>query len=61
MTDGNVMKGIIINPSQLQKQVLQQLQSNDMVIEKMRFLVHELVYWVSISADIENTTKQCAT
>ena len=62
MIDGTVMKGKrIIIPFQLQKQILQQLHSNHMAIEKMKLLVHESVYWLNMNEDIENTMKQCAT
>ena len=62
MIDGIVMKGKrIIIPFHLQKHILQQLHSNHLGIEKTRLLVHGLVYWVNVNADIEKTMKQCAT
>ena len=51
----------IIIPFLLQRQTLEQLQSNHMGIKKTRLLGRELVYWMNINADIENTIKQCAT
>ena len=39
--------------------MLQQLHSNHMGIEKIKLQVHELVYWLNMNADIENTFKQC--
>ena len=56
MIAGNWMKvkGIII-PCLLQRQILEQLYSNHMGIEKMRLLVREPVYWVNLNADIEDT------
>ena len=32
-----------------------------MVIEKLRLLVHESVYWININKDMEKTVKQCPT
>ena len=50
MIDGIAMKGKrIIILSLLQKQILQQLHSNHMGIEKMRFLAHESVYLININ------------
>ena len=62
MIDGNEMKDnrkIIF--FQLQKQILQQLYNNHMVIEKMRLLLHESINWMNMNADIENTMKYCTT
>ena len=62
MIDGMDVKGkSVIIPSQLQMQILRQLQRNHMGIEKTRLLVHESVYWVNMNADIENAVKQCST
>ena len=61
MTDDITMKGKRIMISfLLQRQILQQLLSNHMSIEEMRFLVHESIYWVNKNADIKNIAKQCA-
>ena len=58
MTDGIVMKGKrIIILFQLQKQILQHLNSNHMEIEKMRLLACKLKYCLGINSDIENTVK----
>ena len=60
--DGIVMKDKrIIIPFQLQKQILQQLHSNHMEIEKTRLQAHSLVYSLHMSTYIGNTIKQCAT
>ena len=42
-------------------QILSQLHSNQMGIEKMRLLTHECIYWVNMNADIENAVKHCLT
>ena len=60
--DGITMKGKRIRiPFPLQKQILQQLHSNHMSIEKIRLLVCESVYLVDINVKIKNTVKQCPT
>ena len=46
-------------PYILQKQILEQLHSTDMSIEKMQLLVK--AYWTNMNADIEHIMKQCAT
>ena len=47
MVDGIVMKGNrIVIPFQFHNQILQQMHSNYMGIEKMRLLAHESVYWL---------------
>ena len=62
ITDGIDMKGRrMIITFLLQRQIQQQLHSNHMGIKKMRLLVQELVYWVNMNADIEDTIKQCTT
>ena len=45
----------------LRKQVLNQLHTNHMDIEKTKLLACECVYWPSINADIEKYIKQCPT
>ena len=54
MIDGIVMidKHIII-PYVLQKQILGQLHSNHMGIEKTCMLTTESVYWINMNTDIE--------
>ena len=60
--DGIILKGRhIIIPNSLRQQVLDQLHTNHMGIEKMKLLTHKCVYWYSINADIEKYIKQCAT
>ena len=60
--DGIILKGrCIIIPNSLRQQVLDQLHTNHMGIEKMKLLACKCVYWYSINADIEKYIKQCAT
>ena len=42
-------------------QILRQLHSNHIQIEKTRLLASKSVYWVNMNADIENTVKQSYT
>ena len=51
----------IIMPNGLRQQVLNQLHTNHMGVEKTKLLAHESVYWPSINANIEKYIKQCAT
>ena len=56
--DGIILKGrCIIIPNSLKQQVLNQLHTNHMGIEKMTLLAHECVYWYSINADNEKYIK----
>ena len=58
LIDGMAIKGkLFIVPSQLHVQILIQLHSNNMGIEKIRLLVGKSVYWVNVSVVIENTVK----
>ena len=60
--DGIILKDrCIIIPNSLRQQVLDQLHTNHMGIEKTKLLAHKCVYWYSINADIEKYIKQCAT
>ena len=60
--DGMVMKGrCILIPTSLQQQVLDQLHTNYMGIEKNKLLAHESLSWVDINAVIEKHIKNCAT
>ena len=60
--DGIILKGrCIIMPNSLRQQVLNQLHTNHIGIEKTKLLAHECVYWPSINADIEKYIKQCPT
>ena len=60
--DGIILKGkCIIIPNSLKEQVLSQLHTNHMGIEKTKLLAQESVYWASINADIEKYIKQCPT
>ena len=59
---GVVLKGRhIIIPTSLKQQVLDQLHSNHMGIEKTKLLVCKSVYWSDINADIKKYIKSCAT
>ena len=60
MIDGITMKSKR-NSYLLLKQILHQLHSNYMDIEKMRLLACESVYRIDINADMKNTVKQCST
>ena len=54
--DGIILKGrCIIIPNSLREQVLNQLHTNHMGMEKTKLLACECVYWPSINADIKNT------
>ena len=58
--DGIILKGrCIIMPNSLREQVLNQLHTNHMGIEKTKLLAQECVYWPSINADIKKYIKQC--
>ena len=60
--DGLIIKGKCnIIPNSLKEQVLSQLHTNHMGIEKTKLLAQECVYWPSINADIEKCIKQCPT
>ena len=60
--DGIILKGkCIIIPSSLKEQVLSQLNTNHMGIEKTKPLALECVYWPSINADIDKYVEQCPT
>ena len=60
--DGIILKGrCIIMLNSLREQVLNQLHTNHMGIEKTKLLACECVYWPSINADIKKYIKQCPT
>ena len=60
--DSIILKGRCIDISNsLKQQVLNQLHTNQMGIEKTKLLAHESVYWSSINADIGNYIKCCGT
>ena len=60
--DSVVLKGRhIIIPDSLKQQVLAQLHTNHMGIEKTKLLACESVFWHKINADIEAYIKVCAT
>ena len=57
--DGIILKGRhIVIPNSLRQQVLGQLHTNHMGIEKKKLLACESVYWSSINADIEDCIKK---
>ena len=51
----------IIIPDNLKQQVLTQLHTNHMGIEKTKQLAHESVFWHNINSNIEAYIKNCAT
>ena len=58
--DGVVMKGrCIIIPTSLKQQVLDQLHTNQMGIEKTKLLACESVYWADINVDTEKHIRNC--
>ena len=58
--DGVVMEGrYILIPTNLQQQVLDQLHTNHMGIEKTKLLAHKSVYWADIYTYIEKHEKLC--
>ena len=60
--DGVILKGrCIIIPTNLRHQIIEQLHTNHMGIEKTKLLACESVYWPSINADIDNFIKKCPT
>ena len=60
--DDVILKGRhIVMPNSLRQQVLNQLHTNHMGIEKTKLLARESVYWSSINADIKSYIKHCAT
>ena len=48
-------------PTSLKQQVLGQLHTNHMGIEKTKLLAGESVYWFNINVDIKKYIKNCAT
>ena len=58
--DGVVMKGRHITiPVVLKQQVLDQLHTNHIGIEKTKLLTWESVYWVDINTDIDKHIERC--
>ena len=56
-----ILKGrSIIMPNSLRQQVLNQLHTNHIGIEKTKLLACKSVYWSNINADIKKYIKQCA-
>ena len=48
----------IVIPTSLKQQVLDQLHTNHMGIEKMKLFTWESVYWYNINADIKEYIKK---
>ena len=62
VTDGVMLKGMyIIIPDSLKQQVLTQLCTNHMGIEKTKVLACESVFWHNINANMEAYINVCAT
>ena len=60
--DGVVIKGRqILTPSSLKQQVLDQLHTNHMGIEKIKLLAWKSVHWADINTNIEKHIKNCTT
>ena len=60
--DGVILKGRhIFIPNSLRQQVLTQLHTRHMGIEKTKLLARDSVFWSNINADIEGYVKNCAT
>ena len=60
--DGVVMKGRqIVIPTVLKQQVLDQLHTNHMGIEKTKLLTCKSVYWANINTYIKKHIKNCTT
>ena len=60
--EGIILKGkCFIIPRSLKEQVISQLHTNHMGIEKTKLLAQECVYLPSINADIDKYIKQCPT
>ena len=56
--EGIVLKGRhIVIPSSLRQQILEQLHTNHVGIEKTKLLACKSIYWSSINADIEKHIK----
>ena len=62
MIDGIIMKGCrILNPSELQSNILQQLHYGHQGMEKTKLRAKDAVFWNGINKDIENLIKECQT
>ena len=60
--DGIIMKGMcVITPEIIKVWVLDQLYINHMVIEKLKHLACESIYWDNINDDTENFMKNGTT
>ena len=59
--DGIILKGRhIVIPDSLKQQVLTQLHTSHMGIEKTKLLAHDSVFWSNINANIKAYIKHCA-
>ena len=60
--DGIILKDrCIVIPDSLKQQVLTQLHTSHMGLEKTKLLAHDSVFWSNINADIKAYIKHCAT
>ena len=60
--DGVILKGrCIVIPNNLRQQVVTQLYTSHMGIEKTKLLAHNFVFWSNINANIKGYIKYCAT
>ena len=60
--DGIILKGwCIVIPNSLRQQVLTQLHTSHMAIEKTKLLAHDSVFWSNINTDIKAYIKHCTT
>ena len=60
--DDIILKGrCIVIPDSLKQQVLTQLHTSHMGIEKTKLLAHDSVFWSNINTDMEAYIKQCPT
>ena len=57
MIDGSYHERKVGYPAHLQQQAPDKLHSNHVGIEKARILMKELICWININTDIENTIK----
>ena len=62
VVDGIIMKGNrVLIPSELQKNILQQLHYGHQGVEKTKLRAKDAVFWNGINKDIENLIKECQT
>ena len=60
--DGIIVKvRHIVIPNSLRQQVIAQLHTSHMAIEKTKLLAHDSVFWSNINANIKSYIKHCTT